>query len=309
MSTRAQTSIKTIKSLIIALAVLLAVAPAHAIELKNNSLKILVADNALISKRIADRLLQIYPSAKIVGLGSAPKKNEIQIAIGPTAFRSSVSNYGEGVVVSLFTSSATYGSILDGVSKKILATGIFSDPSPLHQLQLISLIYPRGTKVAVLVGAKTTDGLSSIRRAAIQAGVDLKIEHMSGGSINETMFRLRGYPVLLALPDSSIYSPETIRPILLSAYRHNQCIIGFSANMVSAGALASINSSIEDIILHGVDLIEEIDATGNVPAPQYPKYFDVVINETVARLFSIPISDRVRNFAKRPSGGSPPSEQ
>jgi hypothetical protein len=48
-------------------------------------------------------------------------------------------------------------------------------------------------------------------------------------------------------PTAAVYNAENFRNILLSTYRHKQGVIGFSSDMVKAGALATTYSEIEDI--------------------------------------------------------------
>jgi ABC-type uncharacterized transport system substrate-binding protein len=106
--------------------------------------------------------------------------------------------------------------------------------------------------------------------------------------------------VLLALPDNAVFNAENIRNILLSTYRHKQAVVGFSSDMVRAGALASTYSDIEDINVQVAETAAQFVATGTLPSPQFPRYFRTVINEGVARSLDVHIDSAARGFARRP---------
>jgi ABC-type uncharacterized transport system substrate-binding protein len=97
-----------------------------------------------------------------------------------------------------------------------------------------------------------------------------------------------------------VYSAENFRNILLSTYRHNQSVIGFSADMVRAGALATTYSNIEHINAHVADIAHDFVLTGELGAPQFPRYFRTAINEGVARSLQVTVSDEARKFGREP---------
>jgi ABC-type uncharacterized transport system substrate-binding protein len=118
-----------------------------------------------------------------------------------------------------------------------------------------------------------------------------------GDDINRVLNRIAPNEVLLAMPDSGVYNAENIRNILLSTYRHKQGVIGFSADMVKAGALASTYSEVEDINAQVAELAAAFVATGELAPPQFPRYFSTIVNEGVARSLDIEVGDAARRFA------------
>ena len=73
--------------------------------------------------------------------------------------------------------------------------------------------------------------------------------------------------LLLAVPDSNIYHRNNIKPILITAFRYQRPVIGYSPAFVNAGALAAIHST---------------------PAPTQ---FAIAINTNVAQSLGLNIAD------------------
>jgi len=148
-------------------------------------------------------------------------------------------------------------------------------------------------RVAALLGPDT-----AFLRPALEADNVAVLDAGNGEDINRLLNQIAQTDVLLALPDSAVYSTESIRNILLSTYRHKQGVIGFSADMVKAGALATTYSEVEDINAQVAEIVGSYVAGGELPAPQFPRYFHTIVNEGVARSLDVEVADNVRNFAR-----------
>lgn len=282
----------------------------QAAELPSHDVRIAIADDSEPTKRIVEGLQKRFPSAQVVtdfAAGFPRKKNAITIAVGPSALRSLLAKNPDGVIVSIFTSSQAYRAILEGIPKARVnaVTAIYAEPSPLSQLHLISMLYQRRVRVAVLVSDKTSYLVPVLNHAAAQADIDLTVEHVStDDGLNRVLNRVADVPVILAIPDSTIYSADNIRTILVTTYRHNQAIVGFSAALVNAGAMASTFSSIDDVLAQTEELLLAFASSGRLPEPQFPKYFEVVINDHVARSINVVIDESVRRFSRKPGARS-----
>ena len=77
-------------------------------------------------------------------------------------------------------------------------------------------------------------------------------------------------------------------------------MIGCPADMVRAGALASTYSDLVHINAHIADLAGEYLDTGELAAPQFPRYFSTIVNEGVARSLDVQVDDKVRRFSQQP---------
>ena len=99
--------------------------------------------------------------------------------------------------------------------------------------------------------------------------------------------------VLLMLPEQGIYNRNTLKGILLTAYRARRPVISYSPAHVKSGALASIYSSPTDIGRHLADVLNDYgngfaDSSANV---QFARYYSVATNSRVALALGIDIPD------------------
>jgi hypothetical protein len=271
--------------------------PARAELVHGFRFHIVTGDDSAQTRRIADDLSKrLVPLAAMFRTELAQRRRMVYIAIGPAALRDAISRKDDCVVISAFTSSQVWRAVAAGAppSRAAALTAVYAEPAPADQLRLISLLYRRPVAVAAILG---TDGehLKPVLRGSA------RIEEMApGDDINRILNRIAPSEVLLAMPDSGVYSAENLRNILLSTYRHKQGVIGFSADMVKAGALATTYSDIEDINAQVAEMAAAFAATGELPPPQFPRYFSTIVNEGVARSLDIEVVDAAKKFAHRP---------
>jgi hypothetical protein len=105
--------------------------------------------------------------------------------------------------------------------------------------------------------------------------------------------------VLLAVPDPELYNAQVARALLESTYRRRQGVIGFSKAMVSAGTLGAAYASIEDVVAHLDEVVEALFA-GRAIESQYPQYWRVAINDSVARSLDLIVDASARSLGNFP---------
>ena len=154
-------------------------------------------------------------------------------------------------------------------------------------------------RVAAIVGADTMH-----LKSVLAEGAEVH-DFAAGDDINRVLNRIAKSEVLLATPDSAVYNPENFRNILLSSYRHNQAVVGFSSDMVKSGALASTYSDIGDINAQVAEMAAAYIDTGTLPPPQFPRYFRTIVNDAVARSMNVKVDAEARQFARRPPKEAP----
>lgn len=257
--------------------------------------EIVTGDDSAVTARITDDLYKrLVPTFAAFRTELAQRRRMVTIAVGPDALRQAAARRCDCVVIAAFTSSQVWRSIVQELAPARAAsmTAVYAEPGPLDQLQLASLLYRRPVRIAAILGRHTAFYAPSLqgRVDVVQAGQEDDIGYLLG--------RLGRSEALLALPDSAIYNPENVRSILLSTYRKKQAVIGFSADMVKVGALATTYSEVEDINAQVAEIAAAFVATGALPAPQFPRYFRTAINEGVASSLDIVISKEARAFAR-----------
>jgi putative ABC transport system substrate-binding protein len=137
-------------------------------------------------------------------------------------------------------------------------SALYWTPSLAMQLALIKAILPATNRVGMLVSANNEDQswLRTFKQYAVEKGIEVFIQTLDKSRIGRQVSDLAvSTDVLLAQPDSSIYNRETIRFILLAAYRQNKALIGPSLAFVNAGSLATLyapSSTINQEILQRV---------------------------------------------------------
>ena len=282
---------------------------AGAAEIPGFRFQIVTGDDSSVTRRIAEDLYKrLVPVFGNFRTELAQKRRMVYVTIGPVALRNVASRKCDCVVIAAFTSSQIWRAVTADLPPSRLAamTAIYAEPAPADQLRLISLLYKRPVRVAAIVSRET-----GFLKPLLNGAINVEIEDYSAGDdINYALNRVGDAKVdeakvLLAMPDRTVYSAENFRNILLSTYRHNQSVIGFSADMVRAGALATTYSNVEHINAQVADLAAEFVATGELQPPQFPRYFRTIINEGVAKSLSVAVSDDARKFGREPQSRRP----
>ena len=95
--------------------------------------------------------------------------------------------------------------------------------------------------------------------------------------------------------------------LLLTSYRYQKPVFGFSQSYVRAGALAAVYSSSKQLAKQAAEIaIKSQQAPGVLPPPQVPKYFSVVVNYQVARSLNLQVADEDSINKKMLALESPP---
>jgi len=284
---------------LLALGLLAAMAGPAAAEAPGFRFQIVTGDDSSVTRRIAEdlykRLVPIFGGFRTE---LAQKRRMVYVTIGPVALRNSVQRKCDCVVIAAYTSSQVWRAVTAELppARLLNMTAIYAEPSPADQLRLVSLLYKRPVRVAAIVSHET-----GFLKPLLDGAIPVEIEYYSAGAdINYALNRVGQAQVLLAMPDRTVYSAENFRNILLSTYRHNQSVIGFSADMVRAGALATTYSDIEHINAHVADMANDFVTTGELAPPQFPRYFRTIINTGVARSLQVAVSSEALKFGREP---------
>jgi ABC-type uncharacterized transport system substrate-binding protein len=158
-----------------------------------------------------------------------------------------------------------------------------------RQLDFLHVLLPERRKIGLLYSPDTRIDLARLRQDIAAHDGSLITQPVRSAAQLFTSLEdvLADCDVLLAIPDSMIYSSSNIRNILLTSYRHNVPLVGLSQAYVNAGALAAIFSTPEQLAEQTGDTVISFARTAKLPEPQYPAVFTVAINQQVARSLGI----------------------
>ena len=172
-------------------------------------------------------------------------------------------------------------------------SAIYLDQPLSRHLQLVRAVQPRAKSVGVLFGPSQVAAQPALISAAHANGLQLTSATLkSGGELFSALQNLLpNVDVLLLLPDPMVVNRNSVQNLMLSSYRQHVPTLGYSQNLVEAGALAGVFSTPQQIGKQIAETIQSlIPGRGwDLPSPVYPKYFTVKINASVARSLEITV--------------------
>lgn len=158
-----------------------------------------------------------------------------------------------------------------------------------RQLDFLFAVLPERRKVGVLFSSATQKDIGRLREEVTGYGGTLiaKAVYSDSTLFSDLEKVLQSSDVLLALPDSAVYSSGNVRNILLSAYRLHLPLVGWSQGYVNAGAIAALFSTPEQLAEQAAATVLAFSQTGRWPGSQYPDTFTIAVNQQVARSLGI----------------------
>lgn len=170
-------------------------------------------------------------------------------------------------------------------------TAIFLDQPPARQAVFLRQLLPGQKQAGMLVSSETKHLFSQYRQVFANANLTLESEESERSeTLLPALNALLGRSAfLLAIPDSSIYQRTNIKAILITAFRHQKPVIGYSPAFVNAGALAALHTTPAQIARQAADMI--VSSGTSLPPPAGPAQFAIAINPTVAQALGLNIPD------------------
>jgi putative tryptophan/tyrosine transport system substrate-binding protein len=188
-------------------------------------------------------------------------------------------------------------------------SAIFIDQPLARQMDLIREALPDRHRIAAVLGPSTMDQRQDLRHLAHNRGLQIETEQVANAdellpALNRV---LPDADVLLSVADPLIFNSNTIHHLLLTTYREHVPVIGLSRAYVDAGALAAVYSSPEQIGRQAGEIVLAWPGgRAALPAPQYPRYFAVAVNQRVAASLGLHIDDEATLLRRmQPSAGAP----
>lgn len=225
----------------------------------------------------------------------------VYIAIGAQALESAAGLALDAPLLSLLVSRQGFGRVAASEGRRAAAmTAIYAEPSPLQQMQVIRAVFARPVTVGTLVSRAAGDIEPALQAAAAREGLALKaVAYAPDAGLLRNLARVADAGALLIFPDATVYTPQSLREVLETTYRRRQPVIGFSAALVAAGTLASAHTTAADLVAQAVPVVADLVA-GRLPPAQYPRYWQMAVNDSVARSLDIVIDPPARRIGERP---------
>jgi len=270
-------------------------------------LRVLLGENGDTTQQILKAITVRFPHARIadaVAVQDDRKGTAVYLTLGAAALQSALSAGLSAPILALFTSNEAFTRVVANLRPDQRVQGIsavFAEASPLHQLRLVRALYKRRVGIAALLSAGTAHLQSLIEEAARANDLDLHLRLVDPReNAVRALLTQRDEQALLMVPDRNLYTAESLRTVLESAYRRTLGVIGFSPALVRAGVLAAAYSTIDDV-LSQVGAAADALAQGHTPSPQYSTYWRVLINERVANSLDVVVSDSDRALGNLPN--------
>jgi hypothetical protein len=294
------------RSLLQAGSISLFLSSAGRVEAADVDLRIVLGADSAAQRQILAALRRRHPNAladQAVEKLKRPARIPVYVAIGPAALRAALTADLDGPLISLFTSRQVYSQAVTaaaGANANRRITAIYAEPSPDQQLQLISAIYRRRVVVGAVLSEESAYLRPLLEEAARKHNLQLDLQTAATATdLPRALTSLATANVLLISPDAGLFTQQNLRELLEATYRRRQPVVGFSASLVAAGTLASAYSDLEDVLVQ-LDAVLDLASSRRPPEPQYPRYWQVAINDSVARSLNVIVDDAVRTTGNRP---------
>jgi putative tryptophan/tyrosine transport system substrate-binding protein len=269
----------------------------------SDGVRVILGPEAPAQRDLVAAIRARYPAADVdTNVGRLLRRGGAiaYVAMGPAALQAAQAQRLDAPVICLLTSRQAYARIAAERPQDRSVTAIFAEPSPSQQMRLIAAIHRRRVVVGAFISPQSTYLAPLLRQAAVSNQLDLELAPIEpDASLSRNLVRLANAAVVLVFPDSAIYTQQSLRELLESSYRRRQPVIGFSQALVTAGTLASAYADASDTAAHLHTILEGI-AAGRLPEPEYPRYWRVAINDSVARSLDVVVDDAVRSMGDRP---------
>jgi putative ABC transport system substrate-binding protein len=242
-------------------------------------------------------------SAKIVVLDGSKNANDwrnehaqLLIAVGNPAMFAAAQNPLSMPILNVLVSRADFlkaANSSEHTKGSNHFSSVFLDQSWARQFSLIRYALPERRQIGILLGKNSTESSAVLQTAAKASGLNIKTEIVDDeADLLPALKRLLvNCNVLLAVPDPAIYNRNNIASILLTSYRAQVPLFGFSSSYVKAGALAAIYSQPAQIAQQVAEIIHGLPVNGNLPPPQSPRYFSVSVNASVRHSLELDMDD------------------
>lgn len=216
------------------------------------------------------------------------------VTIGTEATRWAITN-STAPVVFCMVANAQQSIMADLISKdEARAHGVSLDIPAQTQLRRMLDVLPKVKRVGVLSDPKkSAAAVAEMKQAAAELGLEVVSQEVDGpASLPEAAASIASRIDLLWAPvDSTVFNSRSAQFVLTQMLQHKVPVMGFSENMVKAGALLAPRVSYEAVGRQTAELVRAaLNPDGKSPeSVQAPRDFEIVVNGRVLELLGNPI--------------------
>jgi len=216
------------------------------------------------------------------------------VAVGTDATRWAITN-STAPVVFCMVANAQQSVIADLTPvNEARVHGVSLDIPAQTQLRRMLGVLPKVKRVGVLYDPKkSATAVEEMKQAAAELGLEVVDQKVDGQSSlpEETALIVSRIDLLWAPVDSTVFNSRSAQFVLTQMLQHKVPVMGFSENMVKAGALLAPRVDYEAI---GRQTAELCRTTSNRRKPSHepvqpPQDFQIVVNGRVLGLLGNPI--------------------
>lgn len=206
------------------------------------------------------------------------ERYELAIAVGVDALKE-YSVPKSLPLIAAFVSQSDYQMYSDRLS-----SAVFVEPPMERQLRLAEAVLGENREYGALVQKQASE---DVLRSGINIYVVDEFE-----TLNHALIKLLAEnQALIGVYDPQLYSPNNIKNILITAYRHNRPLIGPSSAYLRAGALATTYSDLNDVAERLSEIVLRYKNKGDWIKADFNPYFRVGFNEQVGRSLNLLLPD------------------
>lgn len=259
---------------------------------------------ALVSQ-LADADVQVMPWRQVSAQSGAPPA--VIVALGMDALRHVVqvaeSWQKTSIVALLVPRSGLESFEMQGVPR---LSGIYLDQPFSRQMQWLTEALPERKTLGVLLGPSSKAYAREIRAAARQSGLDLVLKFVENRDEVAPALQsvLSESKMFMTVPDSVVFNNQMAQYVLIASYRHAVPLLGYSAPLVKAGAVAALVATPMLIARQGAAMVRKL-IDGGRPSIQAPDDFEVKINPSVIRALDLVINETAMGRRARSVRDSP----
>ena len=266
---------------------------------EHTDVTIVLGENNAYYYEFSNTLDKLLSSAKIshrvINISQAIPKSGLVVGVGIKAATTLAPSDAPAVINVLITKSSQEKLLRefpDRASQQSMSALYLNQP--VHrQAHLVTAIFPEKHNVGILYSGVSKE-LNEIRQVFRDHSLRLQeqqIDQIQTLPLALQELLLGRSEMLFALPDADIYNDLTIRNILLATYRRGIPLIGYSAGYVKAGALCAVFSTPTQIATQAARMIIRFNEAHSLPASQYPREFEVMVNTQVADSLGLHVKD------------------